>query len=401
MIDTVEYKFKSTGTFYFRYSATNISCPGTYIDTIIITNATLLNLSTSASTTICKGDSILLTTIPLNGSYPYKFRWYSNGLLLDTLQNYTVKPLLGARYIIEVRSSDTCNINKKDTINITVDTLALKLKSIKDTSICAGTIIDIIPSIISGTPPFQYKWYLAGTLLSTTPTLFFKPGVSADYFLRVSSANNCSNIYHDTFRISLDTSELIVAINDTVVCRGSTINLISKIIKGKPPLQFSWYENGTLISNSSSLTVSPNATANYVLKIISADNCINSFTKTIQVKVDSPEFKVAKIRDTIICGGDVLKINPVIELGKAPFQYRWYRNGILISNAADFSFRPQMSSHYIVLITSSDYCFNSFSQTFHVDIFPLKQISISTNSISINYGQSAILRANALQGMKF
>ena len=144
----------------------------------------MLNLSTSASTTICKGDSILLTTIPLNGSYPYKFRWYSNGLLLDTLQNYTVKPLLGARYIIEVRSSDSCNINKKDTINITVDTLALKLKSIKDTSICAGTIIDIIPSIISGTPPFQYKWYLAGTLLSTTPTLFFKPGVSADYFTR-------------------------------------------------------------------------------------------------------------------------------------------------------------------------------------------------------------------------
>src|SRR4029078_9932548 len=63
--DTVlNYRFKSAGTYFVKYSASYDACPVERTDTVIITNATPLNVTGSNDTAICSGNSVVLNVVP-------------------------------------------------------------------------------------------------------------------------------------------------------------------------------------------------------------------------------------------------------------------------------------------------------------------------------------------------
>ncbi len=273
------YKFKSTGKFYIKYHATNAYCDAIKWDTIIITNATSLDLLLSQDSVICKGDSFFLDVTPLNGISPYAYRWYLNGILVNSTSGFTVRPVTNSMYRVEVISSDSCKMSQTGTVNIVVDSSTTRLAKINDTLICIGSSIDILPLVISGRKPYLFHWYQNGVMISSSSILSIIPKKPSSYILELVSADRCNNTAMDTFNIGFFPSGLVsITTTGTNIFKGQSLSM-----KANGKGNFNWIGSNIISSWNDSILVRPLVSTTYTLICKNYYECDDTAQITIYV----------------------------------------------------------------------------------------------------------------------
>jgi uncharacterized protein YjdB len=135
-------------------------------------------------------------------------------------------------------------------------------------------------SVLGGTAPYSYQWYLEGSAVSgaTSSYYTYTPSSSGSYnvYLRVTdSATTPATAQFNTAGIAVN-SALSVSISPTSITMdvGQSQTFISSISDGTSPYTYQWYENGTAVSSatSSTWTFTPSSHGFYSFYVNITDN---------------------------------------------------------------------------------------------------------------------------------
>jgi gliding motility-associated-like protein len=131
---------------------------------------------------------------------------------------------------------------------------------------------------------------------------------------------------------------------------------------GSGNYSFKWFRAGQLISQTSSVTVTPSSTTTYVVQV--TDNCGSIAYDTVIYTITSPPLIVTPSPNVELCPGDSAFISVSASGGYGSYYYSWIHNG---ENTPGIWVKPNGTYLYNVIV--SDEC-----QTFTVSAFVLVKI---------------------------
>ncbi len=199
----------------------------------------------------------------IGGTPPYTYNW-STG---DTSSN--ISNLASGNYVLTITDANNCTAQEEYLINLPITPFSLEL--IPENISCFGLSNGSVNTIISGgfTDTIVYNW---SDGQSTETINGLTPG---SYQLTITQLNNQCELVA-TADITMP-DELVPNenIND-VLCNGGNSGFITiNPSGGTPPYSYSW-NNGSTDSIASNL-----GAYNYVVSIIDANVCIESFTFSV------------------------------------------------------------------------------------------------------------------------
>ena len=226
-------------------------------------------LTVSNDTTICPGQIVTLTA---SGANTYS---WSGGA---TTSSITVNPSITTKYYVY---GTTCSGVIKDSITVSVSANGPNLTVSKDTTICAGQIVNLTASGAS-----TYSW--SGG--ATTSSITVNPTTTTKYY--VYGSNACG-IAKDsvTVQVSIGVIPLTVS-KDTTICSGQLVTLTASGAS-----TYSWSGGAT----TSSITVNPATTTTYY---VTGSNSCGNGRDSVKVNVLSNS-KAAFNYSISPCSGEV------------------------------------------------------------------------------------------------
>ncbi len=120
------------------------------------------------------------------------------------------------------------------------------------------------------------SWTGPNSFSSSNPATATQAGY---YFLSVTNPKNGCTA-KDSLQISLLNILLLNSSNDTTICNGSSVNLNASPIGGTSGFIYLWNNGG---GNTSTVTVSPTNTTNYIVTITDNAGCIGKDSVTVMV----------------------------------------------------------------------------------------------------------------------
>jgi gliding motility-associated-like protein len=146
---------------------------------VTVSEPSALTLTTSASSTVCSGNSATLTATANGGTPAYSYTWNPGNLIGSTI---TVSPTTSTQYTCSVRDLNGC-IQIQTTSVATTPPLSV---SVTPKSICVGDSVVLVPTIISAGNggPYTYSWSNGAT--SPTIMVYGTAPVSTNYVVTVS-----------------------------------------------------------------------------------------------------------------------------------------------------------------------------------------------------------------------
>jgi plastocyanin len=115
------------------------------------------------------GQSQVFTSDVSNGTFPYSYQWYRNGLPVSgaTGANWTFTPSSSGSYTVYVRVTDAVSfVATSNTAYVTVNGALSVTISPTSVTIGVGQSQLFTSSVSGGTSPYSYQWYLNSTPVS-------------------------------------------------------------------------------------------------------------------------------------------------------------------------------------------------------------------------------------------
>ena len=224
------------------------------IDVIPLPGASIV---TSASTSLCVGDSILLSGVDPGG---VQFQWVLDGVLMSGVNDSVVYALLGGQYVLN--TSNACGVVSSNVITITTDSIPQGsiVTTIGSSVICSGDSV-VLTGTSSGS--VQYQWYNNGAAISGANGLQFTALQSGNYTLEAGNACgvSLSNIVPVTVN-ALPVTPQISQSNDTLFT--------------DPGYTYVWYNNGVVMNGANDPYLVIAANGNYSVMITNTNGCTNT-----------------------------------------------------------------------------------------------------------------------------
>ncbi len=272
-----------------------------------------LDVKANNDTTICSGTSLNLLANATGGrNSSYSFTW-DNGL--GTGANKTVSPTSNTTY--RVILSDACTI-KNDTafVNVKVlNPLKVKIKT-NDTNICYNKTSNLQAIGTGGdSMRYEYSWDngvgigdMKMVNLSTTTKLKV---TLKDFCSSKNAVDSILIVVQPQLKLSLN--------NDTTLCNGRSSILNAVATGGRiKDYTYVWNEG---IPDTSKYRVTPKVKKVYKLTL--NDNCSSPVSDSVVVDVYG-QIVVSGLKDTLICVGEQVPLNPVVNGGIASnYTFNW------------------------------------------------------------------------------
>lgn len=350
---------------------------------ITVTVRKPLSIKSIKDTTICIGQSVnLITSVSGGLSSNYQYTW-NNGL--GNSSSHTVNPSTTTTY--RVILSDGCTL-KNDTAytKITVrDPLNLSLNSV-DTIICYNKISNINAVATGGNGNYTINWSNGlgiGSFKSIT--------LMNSAWIKATLTDGCTvNSSTDSIYIKVLSPLKIELNNDSLICRGSFVDLITNSSGGKSlNYQYQW-SNG--LPNNPNQKVSPANLTKYYVTLI--DNCSDPAKDSITIQL-MDALKIKTIKDTTICQGNSVNITTQASGGKSSsYQYIW--NQSLPSNSSNVV-SPLITTSYKVTLKDGCTLFDD-SATVKITVLNPLKLKLQSNDTIICYNKTSQIMANATGG---
>jgi gliding motility-associated-like protein len=212
--------FPATTTTYSVLVTDANNCQGTDSVTIFVNGP--VNLSAAGATTICIGQSAIISATASNGTAPYTYTWSNS---LSGAGPHTVSPVTTTTYSVSVTDSVGCN-SSQQTITVNVNP-PLTLAAIPGAAVCAGTPVTLNASATGGDGNYTYNWLpvsLTGSSITYTPV--------ATGTLTVIVSDGCGT--------PVDTQTVVVTVNNPPV-----VTLSADVLTGCSPLCVNFTETSS------------------------------------------------------------------------------------------------------------------------------------------------------------
>ncbi|HKR03274.1 MAG TPA: PKD domain-containing protein, partial [Bacteroidia bacterium] len=307
--------------------------------------------NTGADQTICSGAFATLTAT--GGAF---YLWAPGG---STSNSITVSPGSSTNYIVTV--SDSIGCQSMDTVHVTVNLLPAAYAG-PNTSVCMGESVTLNASPAGA----SYLWTPSG---STNSSITVSPAITTSYILQVTDSNGCQKI--DSVLVTVNPAAVANAGADQSICSGFQATLTAS-----GGVSYLWTPGG---GTTSSITVSPATTTNYIVKVTDSNGCEDYDTVLVAVTT----YITGSASTQAICLGSSTTLN-----ASGGVSYLWIPGG---NTTSSITVSPQTSSNYIVHITTSIGCL--IYDTIHVNVNPLPLASAGSDQ-EICFGSNTTLTAS-------
>jgi large repetitive protein len=246
-------------------------------------------------------------------------------------------------------------------------------------------------TVLGGTQPYSYQWYLNDTAVlgGTSQNWTFTPTSSGHYkiYLYVIDALHLqtqSNVVTDVtvyppFTVSINPTN----VNMTI---GMQQAFTSTVLGGAQPYTYQWVLNGTAVfgSNSSTWNFTPTQTGHYRVYLNVTDSLNtqlqSNIVSDISVYLLQLSASITPTSANIILGGSQ-KFNSTVTGGILPYHYQWILNGTAVSGAtnADWNFTPTQTGHYSIYVNVTDALGNQIQSNTATNILVYTQLNLTIN----------------------
>ncbi|MCF8297472.1 MAG: T9SS type A sorting domain-containing protein [Saprospiraceae bacterium] len=296
----------------------NVSDTGTYIveveneysfmsfDTIVISYHPILNSFTGNDTSICEGNSLVLSSaVSLN--YDTLFwtssgsGYFQNNNVLNTIYYPDSIDIVNGFVNLILNASSFCE-SISDTLLLTINSLPAVYAGIDQSIQCGGLGVTLGST---NNPNYSYLWFpSAGLSNSNVSNPVATPNINTVYTLSVTdNTTGCSAT--DDVIVSILGGPTAIASNDTTICKGDNITL--SVTSGNSYL---WNTGDT----TSTILVNPISSTIYTVTVTSSQ-C--SDADTVFVYVNNPVVYLGI--DTSICYNESI----VLDAGQGFSSYLW------------------------------------------------------------------------------
>ncbi len=256
------------------------NCTNTTNVTVGLTSNILL--STHNDTTICEGQSVVLTT----QSNALSFAWHPGNTLNDsTLKNPIAKPITTTKYYVLATLGGCSTV---DSVTVTVNPAPIPNAGI-DTEICFG-----LTYTLQGSGGTQYTWAPATTLSNANiSNPIANTNNTTNYWLLVKDANGCNSLFADTMKLTITPPLQANAGVDTVVVTNQPYQLNSVLVgQNITGLTYQWNPTTGLSNPNIQNPLATIGTATtYRVEITTPGGCKGVDTVTLSV-LDGPTIYV-------------------------------------------------------------------------------------------------------------
>jgi hypothetical protein len=314
------------------------------------------NADAGSDTTVCSGDTILLSGTATGGVPPYTYEWNPGGF---TTSSVLVSPAQNTTYTLTVFDSN----GKKGTDQVTVYTnIRLNVKTTD--AICFGGsegTATVTPA--GGTAPYTYLWSPGGA------TSDIITGIKAGTYT-VTVWDNGSCIQTSTVTIK-EPPDIVITVNETPSTCSSNGSACITVTGGTPGYSYNW-ANGSVTACISNL-----APGTYSVTVTDKNGCIKK-GRAIISDPGSPVLNTTS--SNVSCfGGNDGSATAATTGGVSPYTYQWSPYGGNGTIASALS-----AGAYTVTVTDKSGCL----KTATVIITQPTQMSITPSSSDATCGSS-------------
>lgn len=235
-----------SATTTYTVTGSNGACQGTASQTITVIAPP--QLTTSANTTICAGQSIAISA---SGATTYT---WDNGLGAGS--TFTVSPATTTTYNV---TGSNGNCSSTGSVTITVTPAMTVSITANPTSVCLGG-----STILNASGATSYAWQQDASLSATTGATVTATPTATTTYMVTGSNGTCQGTASITITISAPPA--VNAGNDMTVCAGNPVTLV-----GSGANTYTW-DNGVV----DGVPFLPVATATYTLTGTTAAGCIGT-----------------------------------------------------------------------------------------------------------------------------
>lgn len=261
------------------------------LDSVKITLANGINVFAGVDTALCIGD-----TIQLMASGAASYTWYPKIAISDTsIVNPKVYPIVTQKYYVTGHAG-TCQ--STDSIIVVVN--SFPSIAIEDTAMCEGA--SAITARVSSQANISSVLWTPSTYLSNNTVLepLINPSQTIKYLVKAYSAGGC--MAADSVTIQVFGNPQVIASNDTVLCKGDTIQLFAT-----NGLNYSWYPPVAITDSLvAAPKVYPSATQKYYVQSKSG---LCQTTDSVLVTVN--DVPLLDLEDVLLCE-DSMAIVPTV-----------------------------------------------------------------------------------------
>lgn len=256
--------------------------------------------------------------------------------------------------IIQLAQADPCGNNNFITLPLKISDVADLQTTVADVSVhCPGEDAELKVIVTGGLPAYTYNWSSG----STTDNTIVNPTTTTTYTVTVNDA--CLGVpvtNSGTVNVPVYPPLIMLTSNDTtVLCPNTPQTLFAEAAGGEGVYDYVWTQNGTVISNSTFVDVSPMVTTTYTITV--TDACGVDISKDITITVTASVLQLEMSPDQLICPGDSADIWVNATQGLGNYTYYWHHSG---ETSSTVNVRPDNTTSYMVSV--EDDC-----HTYHID----------------------------------
>jgi gliding motility-associated-like protein len=249
----------------------------------------LTNNITALPTSICEGDTLLLT----GTSNKSNVSWQWNPALLVASPNTAITagfPTVTSNFSLQTKWGNHCIATAN--INIPVTALAIPNAG-ADANFCLGQT----PIALSASGGTSYSWSPSAGLSNTNTASPVASPTSTNSYVVSVGVNGCSRTRNDTVLVTVRNKPLVAITNDTLICVPDTLQLNASGVG-----TFLWTPNYMINDvNTQNPLVSPDVPTRYRLRHTDVFGCFTEDSLWVDVKALAT---IDAGPDTSICVGN-------------------------------------------------------------------------------------------------
>ncbi len=336
---TSGYSASTTGT--YRVLETNsFGCSAASAGvTVTVNPKPAATITSGLSTTICPGDSVVLTA---NSGSGYTYTWKKSGTVVAGATGSVYAAKATGNYSTIVSNAFGCT-KTSNIIAVAVNTPKATITASGSLTVCNGNGVTLKANTGAG---LTYQWKLNNVDINGATDSIYIAYTSGSYRVKVTNSCGSATATAKVVTINPLPTISISALGTTSFCTGGSVNLTAA---GDTGLTYQWRKNNVDIAGATASSYLASTTGSYTVKVTNSFGC-NSTSNAIQVTANTTVANITANGPTSFCNGDSVKLSA--NTG-ANLTYQWTKNSVSINGATAADYTAKVAGTYRVNVTNT------------------------------------------------